>query len=221
MISVIIPAYNEEKRIGKTLTKILREKVGEVIVVFDGKDNTPKIVKKFEKVKLLQFNRRLGKGKAIKRGFNSSKGNIVVFADADYGWQKTKIKKLTKWIGKYDIAIASRDRKSEKKISRKIASYGFNFLVKIILGLRLNDTQCGFKAFKRDVLADLFKRTKTNGYAFDAEMLYLAKNRYSIKEVPVKWNFEKNSKISILRDGIKMFVELLKIRWIHWKKKKN
>lgn len=215
MISVIIPAYNEEKRIGKTLEKLSKEKIEEIIVVFDGDDNTDKIVKRFKEVKLLKFKKRLGKGNAIKAGFKKAKGSIIVFVDADYGYKEARIKDLTKWIKYYDIVIGSRNRKLEKNIFRRIVSYGFNLLTKLILGLNIDDTQCGFKVFKRNVLKDLIQKIKTGGYVFDVELLYLAKEKYSIKEVSLKWTFEKHSKINLFRDSIKMFIELIKIRWIH------
>ncbi|MCD6575923.1 MAG: glycosyltransferase [Nanoarchaeota archaeon] len=209
MISVIVPAYNEEKQIGKTIEKLLKEKVEEIIVVVDGNDKTGEIAKKYKKVKVLTFKHRLGKGGAIKEGFKASKGDVIVFVDADYWHQKASIRSLAKWIPKYDIAIGS--RRKRKTIKRKILSWGFNLLTKILLGLNLRDTQCGFKAFKREALKDLLSKMKTRGYAFDVELLYLAKNKYKIKEVPVEWE-DINTKINPVKDSLKMFLELLRIK---------
>lgn len=208
MISVIIPAYNEETQIAKTIKKLQKE-ADEIIVVCDGNDRTCKIAKKYKKVKVKEFKNRLGKGRAIKEGFKLTMGEIVAFVDADYWRQKATLNQLVKWIPKYDIVIGSRGKR--KSIKRKILSWGFASLTKLILNLRFKDTQCGFKAFKRNTLKRLLSNLKTKGYVFDIELLYLAKDKYKIKEVQVDWE-NINSKINPIVDSIKMLIDLIKIR---------
>ncbi len=211
-ISVIIPAYNEEKRIKKTLEKLKNENVDEIIVVCDGQDKTAEISKEFD-VKVLEFNKRLGKGNAIKKGLEAVQGNVVIFTDADFGFQDVNIDNLANKIGEYDIVIGVRDVNKIKKTHRKIVSKGLRFLTKLLLNLNVQDTQCGFKAFKKNVFEDIVKSVDSGGYSFDIEILNVAKDKYKIKEVPVDWNITEHSKVNPISDSVTVFFKLLEIRW--------
>ncbi len=212
IISVIIPAYNEEKRIKKTIEKLKNENVDEIIVVCDGQDKTAEISRELN-VKVLEFDERLGKGNAIKKGLEIVQGNIVIFTDADFGFQDVSINNLANKIGEYDIVIGVRDVDKIKKPHRKIVSRGLRFLIKLLLNLNVQDTQCGFKAFKKDIFEDIVEGVDSGGYSFDIELLHVAKDKYKIKEVPVDWDITEHSKVNPISDSLTVFFKLLEIKW--------
>ncbi|MFZ5365142.1 MAG: dolichyl-phosphate beta-glucosyltransferase [Patescibacteria group bacterium] len=223
-LSVIIPVYNEEKRIGSTLPKIFhylnkRQIDYEVIVVDDGStDQTIPIVENIKKCNLLRHAENQGKGAAVRTGVEAAQGKYILFTDAD---NSTPIEELDKFWHKkeqYDILIGSRHSiGSEIQVKqpwhRNIITYIGNKMIRIILGLKLKDTQCGFKIFRGEVAKDLFGLQKINRWAFDMEILYLAKKKlYSAKEIPVTWINSPESKVKPL-DFFKTFGELIKIRF--------
>ena len=212
IISVIVPAYNEERRIHKTLEKLKKENIDEIVVVCDGGDKTAEISKGFD-VKVIEFDERLGKGNAIKKGLEVVRGNIVVFTDADFGFQDVDINSLTKKIGEYDIVLGVRKLEGIKKSHRKIVSRGLRFLTKNLLGLNIEDTQCGFKAFKKDVFEDIIENVNSGGYSFDIELLHVAKDKYKIGEIPVDWKITEHSKVNPFSDSIDVFFKLWEIKW--------
>jgi len=231
-LSVVIPAYNEEERILSTLertNKYLSEQDYdyEVLVVDDGsKDKTVEIVNNFSKenpnVKLLKNPQNMGKGEAVKNGVLHSEGNIVLFSDADLSTPIEEIERLFKWLNQdYDIAIGSRnihdpEIKVEAILKRKLVGRVFNAIVQFFTIRQFQDTQCGFKAFKKDVAKELFSRQKFTGFSFDVEILYMAvKMNYKIKEVAVNWKHCDSSKVSIIKDSIKMFSDITKIKKLH------
>ena len=207
MISVIIPAYNEEKRIKPTIKKLKKELSSrdEIIVVSDGQDATNRIAKKL-KVKVLEFKKRLGKGEALRQGFKASKGDKIVFCDADYSYQNTSIKELTKELKDFDAVIGV--RKKRDKVSRRILSTGLKFLQKIFLGFTFTDTQCGFKAFKRKTLKKHLSELKTGDYGFDMELLSKIP-REKIKEIVVDWKYAPHSKVNSLSTSLEIFRDLM------------
>lgn len=227
MLSIVIPAYNEENRITKTLTNYISflRKMSfpfEIIVVMDGcSDNTPKIVKDFarinKEVKYLIFNKRLGKGRAIMRGFNAAKGDVIAFVDADNSISPKEFLKLLDAIESgYDIAIASRRAIGAKAIKwnlkRKILSRCFNIIVKILFLLPFENTQCGAKVFKKNTLKNL--QINTNGFAFDVELLYkLMKKGCKIKEIGVLWVGSSESKVK-LKSVFEILFDILKLRLV-------
>lgn len=219
MLSIVIPAHNEAERIGKTLEEYLKVfKDAEIIVVLNGcTDNTKEVVEKFD-VKILEFKEKLGKGGAIIEGFKVARGEILAFADADGSTPPEEILKTAEYAKKYGAAIGSRWLKESKilvkqPLSRRIASRAFNILVRLILGLKFKDTQCGCKAFKSEVIKDIIDIIKIKNYAFDVELLYLLKKKgVNIVEVPIMWMDKKGSKLK-LKDIFGMFVSLLKIRF--------
>lgn len=231
--SIIIPTYNEEKRIENTLIRIvsyLSQKFGadyEIIIVDDNsEDKTVEIVKKLcrenEKIKLLVNEINLGKGYSVRRGILSAEGNYLLFSDADLSTPIEELEKLFYWLQRgYDIAIASRSLKESKILAhqplyREMMGKIFNRLVKLWCLPDFVDTQCGFKLFKKEVAKKIFSLSKINRFAFDVEVLYLAKkNNYSIEEVPVRWIDSPASRVHPLFDSLKMLLDLIRIKFLH------
>lgn len=225
-ISIIIPAFNEEDDIAKTLSEMrsfFKNVNYEIIVSADGcTDRTADIVteisKKDHRINLLNTKERLGKGGGIKKGFYASNGDVVVFADADRSCSSAEISRLVGFLKDYDIVIASRAIDRGKIVKRQsfVRDYmgrTFNFLLKLLLGLKINDTQCGYKAFRRNVLLRLLPNVKSNGWEFDAELLYKAtKAKYNIYECAVVWKNRDESKFKIFPDSLKMLLGLIRIR---------
>ncbi|MBR9677730.1 MAG: glycosyltransferase family 2 protein [Nanoarchaeota archaeon] len=218
MISFLVPAYNEEKKIVKTLERIIGFAEGyckkyEVIVVCDGVDGTAKRARSFKKVKVLGFKTRLGKGGALVKGFEASRGEVIVFLDADLSTPPKYVKKLVGALDSSDVVIGSRYLKNSRiniPFKRLIASRGFNFLVRLFTGLNVNDTQSGFKAFKRSALESVFP-LRVTGFSFDVELLKKLKGKgFSMKEVPVEWVHDPDSKMTYSK-ALAMFRDLLRI----------
>jgi len=230
-ISIVIPAYNEEKRIGKTLERVYeyfkkKKTEFEIIVVDDGSnDRTVEIVEKFssdkKEIRILKHEKNMGKGKAVKTGILDAKGNLILFTDADLSTPIEEFEKLKKAIENgYDIAIGSRGLKDSKIVIpqpfyRRIIGRIFPLLVKLIVIKDFKDTQCGFKLFKKEVAKKIFSQLKTEGFAFDVEVLARGKKEnFKIAEVGVLWYNSPESKVSILKSPFKMFLELNRIKKI-------
>lgn len=217
MISIIIPAYNEEGRIGNSIEKISKYFVNEdyeIIVIDDGSsDRTREVVSKFENVKLNEKRKNRGKGYSVKEGIFMSKGEIILVSDADLSTPIEEFAKLNKYLGKYDIIIGSRalkDSKVQNNIFRKLLGRFGNLLIRFVVK-DIKDTQCGFKLFKADVAKKLFNKQTIDGFGFDFEILFLAqKNNYKIKEVPVVWKNAEGSKVKPIHYLITL-MELFKI----------
>jgi len=230
-ISIVIPAYNEEKRIGKTLERVYeyfkkKKTEFEIIVVDDGSnDRTVEIVEKFssdkKEIRILKHEKNMGKGKAVKTGILDAKGNLILFTDADLSTPIEEFEKLKKKIENgYDIAIGSRALKGSKIVIpqpfyRRIIGRIFPLLVRLIVIKDFKDTQCGFKLFKKEVAKKIFSQLKTEGFAFDVEVLARGKKEnFKIAEVGVLWYNSPESKVSILKSPFKMFLELNRIKKI-------
>ena len=228
--SIVLPAYNESERIAATLGKIFSyaERNGwkcEVIVVNDGSnDDTAQIVRQYAaqrpNLRLLDNPGNRGKGYSVRNGMLHAHGDIVLFSDADLSSPIAEAEKLLSAIKSgADVAIGSRWLKTELQIQRQplyrqLFGRIFNLLLRMVLGLRFKDTQCGFKAFTRDAARCLFPLQRIERWAFDPELLYLAKRfRLSVREVPVEWSHREGTRIHPLRDGIRMLGEVLRIRW--------
>jgi dolichyl-phosphate beta-glucosyltransferase len=225
-ISIVIPAYNEEKRIKKSLIRIIaylksKSSKYEIIVVDDGStDNTSKIVRGLNKnIRILQNKRNKGKGYSVKKGVLAARYRIILFTDADLSTPIEELGQFVKYTNDgYDVVFGSRNLKSSKikesqPFYRQLMGKTFPLLVNAITSLNFKDTQCGFKLFKAQAAKEIFSRQTIEGFAFDAEILFIAnKLEYRIKEAPVVWSNSKESKVSPLKDSIKMSIDLLKIR---------
>lgn len=228
--SFIIPAYNESERLTSSLPKVLdyvRQQglQAEVIVVNDGSnDGTADVVRKFAatnpEVRLLENPGNRGKGYSVRNGMLHAKGEVMLFTDADLSSPIYEAGKLLAAIAQgYDVAIGSRWLQAELQTERQPwyrQLYGrlFNLGLRIVLGLKYSDTQCGFKAFNRAAVQTVFTRQQVERWGFDPELLFLA-NKFKLRtaEIPVEWAHDHRSKINPLRDGFKMGVEILKVRW--------
>lgn len=229
-LSVIIPAYNEEKRLSETLRSIndylsQRSYQYEILVVDNGStDRTPQIVKDFAKrikeLKLVEGSSERGKGFAVRKGMLAAKGNFRVFTDADNSTTIDQVEKMWPEFEKgYDIVIGSRDIKGavldppQPWIRSVILGDGFRFYRKIVVGLwEIEDTQCGFKGFTKKAAEEVFPKCSIDDFAFDPEVLVIArKHGYKIKEVPVYWKNDLKSKVR-LKSIFDMALDLIKIR---------
>jgi dolichyl-phosphate beta-glucosyltransferase len=226
--SIIIPAYNEERRIGKTIEDTyrffkLKNESFEIIIVDDGStDNTQTIIKRYQssmpELKLHSQKQNLGKGAAVRSGFDLAKGEYLLFCDADGSTLISDYDKLFQALNSgADIAIGSREAEGsvvDAYKTRKYIGRIFAMLVNLITGLTIKDTQCGFKLFKKEVAKTLISKQEFNGFSFDVELLYLAKlNQFKISEIGVNWIHASGSKVSVIRDGLKMFRDVLKLRF--------
>jgi len=199
LLSIVIPTFNEEKRILPTLealTKFLGEfprgrREYEILVVDDGSDATAEIVRGFSKnnrrVRLIRFARRIGKGAAVKRGLSAARGSEIVVYDADAAAPPSEIPKLVRALRAYDVAVGVR-RESVGPLRRRLIRKAYNFLVRFLFGWRFRDTQCGFKALRAAAAKKIAGELRRGGYEFDVELLARArKHGFSIVEIPVEW----------------------------------
>lgn len=198
-LSVLIPAYNEGKKIRENLEYInkilnLLKLDYEIILINDGsKDNTLEESKKVKNIDILTYNKNLGKGGALKYGFQNSKGNLICFLDADLELDPSLINSFIKIINKKeaDVIVGSKRHPKSKinySLKRKFLSYTYNKFVKLLFRLKVNDTQTGIKLFKREVLERVFPKVSIKGYAFDLELLINADKYYKIIEAPIILN---------------------------------
>jgi len=228
--SFVIPAYNESSRLRPTLDALLRyiqeqNWDAEILVVNDGsKDNTAQVVREYGKqhpqILLVENSGNRGKGYSVRNGMLHARGDICLFTDADLSSPMTEAPKLFNAIGQgADIAIGSRWLRTELQTERQPLyrqAFGriFNLALRIILGLRFADTQCGFKAFRRGAAQQIFPLQKIERWGFDPEILFLARRAgLKTEEVPVVWAHSEGTRLNPLRDGLRMFVEVLRIRW--------
>jgi len=229
-LSIIIPAYNEEKRLPKTLAEIdkyLKKQNYnyEIIVVSDGsKDKTVEVVENLKpqiaNLRLIDKKENYGKGYGVRLGMLEAKGEYRLFSDADNSTSIDQVEKMWPEFKKgYDVVIGSRDIKGaildppQPFLRKMILGKGFRILTQIICGTwEILDTQCGFKGFTQKAARDIFSECKINRFAFDPEVLVVAKKLgYRIKEIPVYWKNDPESKVKF-KSIIKMFFELLRIR---------
>ncbi len=207
MISLVIPAYNEETRISDVLIsyeaflKIYSDY--EIIIVADGSDRTGSIVGEFSKrngkIRLLEFKTRQGKGGALVKGFERAQGEIIGFVDSDLAVKPEDYRKLIESIDDADCAIASR-RASGSHIqvrqpwTRRLFSKSFNYLVRSMFFLEISDTQCGAKVFRKEALKKILPQLRSTGFEFDVELLWkLQKDGYKIREIPIAWSHHGGS----------------------------
>jgi dolichyl-phosphate beta-glucosyltransferase len=228
--SIVIPAYNESQRIVPTLNRVLTYLAeqgwdAEVVVVNDGsRDDTARVVQGYVErnpiVRLIENPGNRGKGYSVRNGMLHARGDLLLFSDADLSSPIEEAPKLFDAIaGGADMAIGSRWLRSElqterQPLHRQLFGRIFNLALRIILGLQFKDTQCGFKAFSRNAANMIFPLQRIERWGFDPELIFLAKTQgLRIAEVAVKWAHDEHGRINPLRDGLRMFVEVLKIRW--------
>jgi dolichyl-phosphate beta-glucosyltransferase len=230
-LSVVIPAYNEEKRIPKTLAEInnylsKQNYDYEIVVVSDGsKDKTSEVINNLKQqipnLKLIDNKENHGKGFVVRQGLLEAQGDFRLFTDADNSTSIDQIEKMWPEFEKgYDLVIGSRDIKGavlnppQPWIRQILLGEGFKFFRKFVIGLwAIQDTQCGFKCFTKKVCQDILPKCKIDRFAFDPEILILAKKSgYKIKEVPVYWTNDLDSKVKA-NSVIKMAMDLFKIEW--------
>jgi dolichyl-phosphate beta-glucosyltransferase len=232
-LSIIIPAYNEERRLDRALTRVrdhFCSKAGEppaieIIVVDDAStDGTARVAQewagKMPCVRLLSNGKNRGKGYSVRCGMLEARGRIALFTDADLSAPIPESEKLLAAIeAGNDIAIGSRaiDRSliaAHQSRFREIAGIIFNRFVRLFTGLPFEDTQCGFKAFIRERCQIIFEQQRIERFGFDPEVLFLAQ-RHGLRttEVPVRWAHDPATKVHMLRDSLLMFVDLIYIRW--------
>lgn len=228
--SIVIPAYNESARIPATLQSILsyvRAKgwTTEIIVVNDGsRDTTAEVVREFARtspeVRLVENPGNHGKGYSVRHGMLQAVGDVVMFTDSDLSAPIEEAELLFAAIAQgADIAIGSRwlekGRQTHRQpLYRQFFGRCFNAVTRAVMGLKFADTQCGFKAFTRDAAQTVFQLQTIEGWGFDPEILFIAVKRgYRIVEVPVSWAHDERTRMSYLKDGMKMLREIATIRW--------
>jgi glycosyltransferase involved in cell wall biosynthesis len=233
LLSIVIPVYNETSRIAPTLDLVLRfvqsrSEICEVLIVDDGStDETAHMVERVCRetpvVRLLRNPGNCGKGYAVRNGMLDARGEYLLFTDADLSSPITEADRLLEPLkDSYDVAFGSRALKPEwvsprQPWLRQTAGKTFNLFVRSLTALSFGDTQCGFKAFRRDAARAIFSRQTIPGFGFDVEILYLARKLgYRTLEVPVHWANDTRTKVRPFRDGWRMFGDLLQIRWNDW-----
>lgn len=227
-ISLIIPAYNEEKRLPATLEKIMaflqsEGAEAEILVVDDGsKDNTAQVAREFSirypSISLIS-NPHRGKGYAVKTGMLKGRGDMLLLVDADLSVPIDQVWKLIPSSNQEDyIAIGSREAPGAERLREPFYRHAlgviYNFLIRHLLSLPIRDTQCGFKCFHNRIAKKLFSLQTLNGWAFDAEILYVATRMgCRIIEVPITWQYDHDTRIKIVPDSFGMLADLFSIKW--------
>jgi dolichyl-phosphate beta-glucosyltransferase len=229
-LSIVIPAYNEELRLPATLERLAEylPPLGlqtEVLIVDDGsRDRTAAVAASFAGkitgLRVLSNGTNRGKGYSVRHGMLEATGGLVLFTDADLSAPIEESDKLISALKNgYDVAIGSRAMNrslisTHESVFREFAGIIFNKIVRVVLWLPFVDTQCGFKAFRRERCRIIFELQRIEGFGFDPELLYLARH-YGLRaiEIPVRWGHSPDTKVSMLRDSFKMFIDIFAIRW--------
>lgn len=242
LLSIVIPAYNEEHRIGSTLKRItqyLRSRgvAFEVLVVDDGsRDRTSEVAQNFAKqenspwrLRIYRNARNRGKGYSVRHAMLEARGEYALLTDADMSAPIEELPKLEREVvdGTCDLAFGSRDLEgSQIEVHqpwwRESSGKMFNHLVRLFTGLPYRDTQCGFKLFKMSRCRNLFRKQTIGAFGFDVEILYLARKwGLTMKEVPVVWRHSPGSKVQFMPHALGMAWDLLRIRWNDWRGRYN
>ena len=228
-LSIVIPSFNEDLRLPTTLREISSyirssRRETEVIVVDDGStDRTSDVANSFrgeiERLRVVANNKNRGKGYSVRHGMMEARGRVVLFTDADLSAPIAEADKLLAALADHDVAIGSRAMNRSlisvrQSLFREYAGIIFNFIVRAILRLPFVDTQCGFKAFRRERCRVIFEQQRIERFGFDPEILYLARHHgLSSAEIPVRWAHSPATKVSMWRDSIQMFLDVFVIRW--------
>lgn len=233
-LSVVIPAYEEERRLGPTLDAVLGyldtgeagpSEAVEIVVVDDGsRDGTAALVReraeRDRRIRLISLPQNRGKGAAVRTGFLAARGDLVLFSDADNSTPIAELRKLRRAVDAgADVAIGSRalpesDVRVRQHAVRQRMGETFNAVVRVIGGLEVRDSQCGFKLFRRATTLQVFERQRLDGFAFDVEILHVARRLgLRIVEVPVTWINSPDSRVRIWRDPALMLRDVVLVRW--------
>ncbi len=231
LLSIIIPAYNEEKRLPRSLDKIVaflqeQPEPMEVLIVENGStDRTTEIAEayaaRYPFIRVLHSPK--GKGAAVRTGMMAGRGRYLFMCDSDLSMPIEEVRKfLPPILDNYDIAIASREgpgaHRYGEPVYRHIMGRVFNLIIRVLAVPGLQDTQCGFKSFRREVAREIFALQKMDGWAFDVEALFIALRRgYKVIPVPINWYFDPDSRVRPLHDTWRMFRDVLKIRINGWR----
>lgn len=236
-LSIVIPAYNEEALIVATLESLqsymaARPERYEIVVVDDGsQDKTVPLIQEWQKnsstdLQLLSNQKNMGKGFSIRRGVMESRGQHVIFIDADLPYELAAIDNFLKALKSgYDLAVGSRVLPGSEvrgvPAYRFIAGQIFSLMVQAVLISGLPDTQCGFKGFKSEAAREIFRRTSIDGFGFDVEMLFVARKlKLAIQPIAVHMiEHRQRSRVRLLSDSLKMFSNLFMVRWMDWQGK--
>jgi dolichyl-phosphate beta-glucosyltransferase len=232
--SLVIPAYNERNRIEacvRSVAEWVRARPGgwdwEVILIDDGSsDGTQAAARRLAEqlglpLQILRHEKNRGKGCALRTGVLASSGDPVLISDVDLSTPLSEWLKLAERLPTHPIAIGSRALEEDlvrrrQPFYRRLLGKTGNLLVRLLAVPGIHDTQCGFKLFRGDVARDLFRRARIDGFAYDMEILYLARLRgLAIAEVPVLWFNSPDSRVSLLRDALPTLWDLLRLRWLH------
>ena len=232
-LSVIIPAFNEAERLPTTIDAAyqwLAEHIDggfEIIVVDDGSSDatvtkTHEMISRRPHLRVLEQPQNMGKGAAVRRGMLEANGEVCLFMDADHSTHIREAAKVLPAIeAGADVVIASRQHpESDISVSqswlREHMGKSFNMIMRSIVGLEMQDTQCGFKAFTAKAAKEIFSRQQLDGFSFDVELLFLARKLgFKVAEIPVEWINEPNSRVRMLADPALMFMDVMRIRRMH------
>ncbi|MGI8435487.1 MAG: dolichyl-phosphate beta-glucosyltransferase [Chthoniobacterales bacterium] len=230
--SLIVPAFNEAHRIGQSLREILRylgevSPESELVVVDDGSaDRTSEIAREIlaqagaVATKVIQSPQNHGKGHAVRAGLLAATRPVGLFSDADLSTPITEAPKLLDPIFADEVDVACGSRALNRKLigrrqawHREQGGRVFNLLVRLATGLPFWDTQCGFKAFRLDAFRPILQQARSDGFGFDVELLFLAQHAHlRLREIPVRWDHNDGSKVSFLRDSVRMAKEIAELR---------
>jgi len=227
-LSVIIPAYNEENRIGRaleTITAYLNKQPyrSEIIVVDDGShDQTGSVAARTKGVRCIRLDKNSGKGFAVRTGVLAAQGSHILFSDADLSTPIEEVEKCLYHLQKgADVVLGSRSLKDSHIIihqpwHRELMGKIYNRVVRLLVFRGISDTQCGFKCFKAEAAQKIFKQARIDRFSFDVEILYLAKKfGCKIQQIPVRWSNDPTSSVRPLTDAYQTFLDLLKIKYLH------
>ncbi len=236
LLSIVIPVYNEERRLPASLAQIdaflaTQPYSAEVIIVDNASsDRTAEIGRDFvheHPYATLLYEPRRGKGAAVRTGMLAGRGQYLFICDADLSMPIAEVNKfLPPALDDYDVAIASREApgavRYEEPAYRHLMGRIFNLIVRLLAIPGFQDTQCGFKCFRREAARDIFPAQTINGWGFDVEVLFIALQRhYRVIEVPIHWYYRASSRISPIRDSLRMVREVIQVRLNGWRGRYN
>ena len=228
-VSIVFPAYNEVNylypAVEKTVQTLNELKYSyEIIIAEDGStdgtaERSEELAKKFSYVKHIHCEKRLGRGTALKNALMQCRGEVLVYMDLDLATDLKSLKPLIEAIAVegYDVSIGSRllpESKVERSFRRSISSKSYNFLVRHMLGSKVRDHQCGFKAFKKEPLLNLLDEVEATHWFWDTEIIVRAyRHDYRVKEIPVEWKSGEDTKVNLFKDSSSMFWQIMKLWW--------